>query len=115
MFTWFLGSLGDLLSYLLSNQGYHIGFSFVLPKLYSNAVMSSLNSRRPDVNINSGWENNSDDPDIELSVVSNHSISHTQGRSVTMNMTASQQLQNTVRPYLSSRTMLPSSHSLFLM
>ncbi|KAI5118787.1 hypothetical protein M0805_005017 [Coniferiporia weirii] len=51
-----LCSLGDLISYLSTPKGYHIGFSMAIPKLYSNAVLSSLNSR-PRANDLRGWEN----------------------------------------------------------
>ena len=43
------------LTFTLQPKGYHIGFSFALPKLYSNSVMSSLNSR-PRANNIKGWE-----------------------------------------------------------
>ncbi|KAI3608232.1 hypothetical protein WG66_006496 [Moniliophthora roreri] len=35
----------DLLSYLLSPSGTHFIFNCVLPKLYTNSLLSSLNSR----------------------------------------------------------------------
>uniref|UniRef100_A0A0W0FV13 DUF6534 domain-containing protein n=1 Tax=Moniliophthora roreri TaxID=221103 RepID=A0A0W0FV13_MONRR len=40
-----LWALADLLSYLLSNTGMHLTFNYVLPKLYINSLLSSLNSR----------------------------------------------------------------------
>lgn len=39
----------------LQDKGYHIGFSLPIPKLYSNSVLSSLNSR-PRANNVLGWE-----------------------------------------------------------
>ncbi|KAH8829166.1 hypothetical protein DL96DRAFT_1596979 [Flagelloscypha sp. PMI_526] len=51
-----LCAAGDLISYLTTPKGYHIGFSFPIPKLYSNAVMTSLNSRARLKNMTSAWE-----------------------------------------------------------
>lgn len=38
-------ALADIISYLITTRGYHIGFNYVLCKLYGNSVMSSLNAR----------------------------------------------------------------------
>lgn len=61
MSEFFPGSLGDLISYLATDKGYHIGFSLPIPKLYSNSVLSSLNSR-PRANNIRGWEDATQGP-----------------------------------------------------
>ncbi|TFY64988.1 hypothetical protein EVJ58_g2262 [Rhodofomes roseus] len=38
-------ALADIISYLATTKGYHIGFNYALVKLYGNSVMSSLNAR----------------------------------------------------------------------
>ncbi|KAH9928854.1 uncharacterized protein B0H18DRAFT_1117680 [Fomitopsis serialis] len=39
-------ALADIISYLATTKGYHIGFNYALVKLYGNSVMSSLNARK---------------------------------------------------------------------
>lgn len=41
-----LATLVDIVLYLVSPKLYHIALTFVMPKLYSNSVLSSLNARK---------------------------------------------------------------------
>ncbi|KII84679.1 hypothetical protein PLICRDRAFT_179482 [Plicaturopsis crispa FD-325 SS-3] len=66
----------------LPNTGLHIGFSFVLPKLYCNSVLSSLNARRSATNASSGGAT-STGPDNEAQMMKSNTAGGTRREVVT--------------------------------
>ncbi|KII91873.1 hypothetical protein PLICRDRAFT_524484 [Plicaturopsis crispa FD-325 SS-3] len=78
-------ALLDLIAFLsLKNSGLHVGFSFPLPKLYTNSVLSSLNARDP--TRHTGYSGDSSGP-ATTGVRAHHSTPHELFVSVEMQKT----------------------------